>query len=332
MTISRLHFLGLKKGEAVDIPLGGTAPIINDPTGPGYAQFKLNGAGVDRALGMSGSSAVTAGAGGTGTLYWSDPNLVADLSSATAATINQLRMAFQVQKMLERDARGGTRYTEMVRSHFGVISPDARLQRPEFRGGGSARVNFTPIAQTAPGTEGSVGALGALATGAFQGHGFTKSFTEHGFVIGLCNIRADLNYQQGIPRHLDRVDRFSYYWPALANIGEQEVLSKEIYADGTSNDNLVFGYQERYGEYRYKPSTVHGKFRSNDAQSLDSWHLAQEFATRPTLSSTFIEDNPPIDRVIAVPSEPQFICDFYHNLTCARPMPLYGVPGNIDRF
>ena len=172
-----------------------------------------------------------------------------------------------------------------------------------------------------------------MATSGFAGHGFTKSFTEHGFVIGLVNVRADLTYQQGTPRFLDRVDKYDYFWPALANIGEQEVLSKEIYADGNNtNDHTVFGYQERYGEYRYKPSTIHGKFRSNDAQSLDSWHLSQEFSSRPVLSSTFIEDNPPIDRVIAVPSEPQFICDFYHQLICARPMPLYGVPGNIDRF
>lgn len=227
------------------------------------------------------------------------PNIYADLSNATSATINQLRQSFQVQKMYERDARGGSRYTEIVRSHFGVTSPDARLQRPEYLGGGHAPVNISPIHSTADtrndvqqGSE--LATLSAVGTASFNGHGFTKSFTEHCILIGLVNVRADLTYQQGLNRMWSRRDRLDFFWPALSHIGEQEVLNKEIYVD--SNDGLnndVFGYQERFAEYRYKPNQITGQFRSNDPLTLDAWHLAQEFATRPTLSGAFIDDNPP---------------------------------------
>lgn len=259
-------------------------------------------------------------------------NVYADLGNATAATINQLRQAFQVQKLYERDARGGTRYTELVKSHFGVTSPDARLQRPEYLGGGSTPINISPIAQTSESGTTPQGSLAAMGTVSFNGHGFTKSFTEHSIIIGLVNVRADLTYQQGLNRMFSRSDRLDFYWPALAMIGEQAVLNKEIYADGSANDDAVFGYQERYAEYRYKPSTIHGAFRSNAATPLDAWHLSQDFASLPTLGSTFVEDNPPVSRVVAVPSEPEFIGDFYHKLICARPMPLFGVPGMIDHF
>jgi len=260
--------------------------------------------------------------------------LVADLSEATAATINQLRQAFQVQKLYERDARGGTRYTEIVRSHFGVVSPDARLQRPEYLGGGQSPVNIHQVEQTSATADEPTpqGNLAAFGTSVMAGHGFSKSFTEHCVLIGMVAVRADLNYQQGINRMWSRRGRFDFYWPALAMIGEQAVLSKEIYADGTADDESVWGYQERFAEYRYKPSVITGQLRSSYPQSLDTWHLAQDFSTRPLLNSTFIQDNPPFDRVIAVPSEPHFIADFYFSMRCARPMPVFGVPGLIDHF
>ncbi|AXL14612.1 major capsid protein [Microviridae sp.] len=329
-----------QKGDAVDIPIGQSAPVVS--TGDNSPKFgSQDGTITDNYLTMQSG-------GGIGyqpdtilavnPVVWNDPSLEVDLSNATAATINQLRQAFQIQKMYERDARGGTRYTEIIRAHFNVLSPDARLQRPEYLGGGSTPINITPIAQTAPDYqqqgEGSVGALGGMGTTSFSGHGFSKSFTEHCIVMGFCNVRADLTYQQGLNRMWSRQDRLDFYWPALALLGEQEVLNKEIYAQGDAvpEDDMVFGYQERYAEYRYKPSTIHGEFRSNAAQPLDAWHLSQDFENLPTLSDEFIKDSPPIDRVIAVPSEPHFIADFYHKLRCARPMPLFGVPGNIDRF
>ncbi len=262
--------------------------------------------------------------------------LYADLSNATAATINQLRTSFQIQKLLERDARGGTRYTEIIKAHFGVTSPDARLQRAEFLGGGSTPVNISAIPQTSS-TDGTSpqGNLAAMGTVEVSGHGFTKSFTEHCVLIGLVSIRADLNYQQGLNRMWSRQTRYDFYWPAFANIGEQTVLNKEIYAQGPSNpasNELVFGYQERYAEYRYKPSQITGLFRSSATGTLEAWHLAQDFSTLPLLNASFIVDNPPVDRVIATPAEPHFIFDSYFSLRCARPMPVYGVPGLIDHF
>jgi len=259
--------------------------------------------------------------------------LQTDLTSATAATINDLREAFQVQKMLERDARSGTRYIEIIKAHFGVTSPDARLQRPEYLGGGSSRINISPVPQTSS-TDATTpqGNLAGFGTVGFDRHGFTKSFTEHGHIIGLACVRADLTYQQGLNRMWSRQDRYDFYWPALAHLGEQPVLNKEIYAQGTAADDQVFGYQERYAEYRYKPSQITGAFRSNAATSLDTWHLSQDFGSLPTLNQTFIQENPPIDRVIAVPSEPHIILDSYFNLQCARPMPMYSEPGLIDHF
>ena len=264
-------------------------------------------------------------------------NLFADLSEATAATINQIRQAFQIQKLLERDARGGTRYTEIIRSHFGVMSPDARLQRPEYLGGSSVPVNIAPVAQTSTSAisgsatpQGNLSAIGTLLSKS----GFTQSFTEHGVIIGLANIRADLNYQQGMRRMWSRKTRYDFYFPAFANLGEQAVLSKEIYCDGTSGDDTVFGYQERWAEYRYHPSLITGRFRSTGASTLDSWHLAQKFTSRPVLNNVFIEENPPIGRVSAVNTEltNQFIFDSFFNIKMARPMPMYSVPGSIDHF
>jgi hypothetical protein len=308
-----------QKGEAVTLPLGTTAPLIinADMSGNNWTDGLTN-TGVNTPV----------------TRYNSDATpFVADLSDATAATINQLREAFQIQRLYEKDARGGTRYTEVIQSHFGVTSPDARLQRPEYLGGGKDRINVNPIAQTSStDTTTPQGNLSGYATTGFMGHKFSKSFTEHSVIIGLANVFADLTYQQGLPRHFSRQTKFDFYWPALAHLGEQSILNKEIYAQGTTADDSVFGYQERYAEYRYKPSFVTGQMRSNFAQSLDTWHLAQDFGSLPALNASFIEENPPVDRVTAVQNYPNMILDMYFKLKCARPMPTYGVPGLIDHF
>jgi hypothetical protein len=320
-----------QKGDAVDLPLGTSAPVMVPST-----LGNTDTIGVEWAGGVSGSSYMFTASTSALTFNSSTtPNdaLYADLSAATAATINQLREAFQVQKLYERDARGGTRYTEIIKSHFGVTSPDARLQRPEYLGGGSTMININPVEQTSSTDATSPqGNLSAFGTVGFNKHGFTKSFTEHCVLIGLACVRADLTYQQGINRMFTRQSRFDFYWPSLSHIGEQAVLNKEIYADGSANDDLVFGYQERYAEYRYKPSMITGRFRSSHATSLDSWHLAQDFASLPVLDDTFIQENPPVDRVIALPSEPHMLLDAYFSLQCARPMPTYAVPGLIDHF
>jgi hypothetical protein len=269
--------------------------------------------------------------------HW--PNIYADLSTATAATINQLRQSFQIQKLLERDARGGTRYTEIIRSHFGVISPDARLQRPEYLGGGSSYITINPIAQTsgtsASGTTTPLGNLGAMGTYLAQGHGFTQSFTEHGHIIGLVSVRADLTYQQGLRKFWNRSTRYDFYFPAFAMLGEQAVLNREIYCDGSANDGAVFGYQERWAEYRYNPSQITGLLKSTSAGTIDAWHLAQKFTSLPTLNSTFIQDTPPVSRIVAVGAAAngqQFLFDAFFDIKAVRPMPMYSVPGLIDHF
>lgn len=318
-----------QKGPGVDIPLGTSAPIYTDAT---VGQSP----GIKRSTDSANLRLVTNSTPNVVTLDGTPvtPTMYADLTQATAATINQLRQAFQIQKLYERDARGGTRYTEIIRAHFNVVSPDARLQRPEYLGGGQSPVQLHQVPQTSatdaePTPQGSLAAYG---TSSFSGHGFSKSFTEHGVVLGLIAVRADLNYQQGLNRMWSRRTKFDFYWPALSMIGEQAVLNKEIFTQGTAADDDVFGYQERFAEYRYKPSVITGLMRSNAAQSLDTWHLAQDFAALPALNAAFIEDRPPVERVIAVPSEPQFILDTYARLRTARPMPVYGVPGLIDHF
>jgi len=327
-----------QKGEAVALPLGTTAPVKNlyfdtrsvGSAGPSTDYIDSTGTtlpGLSNAWNAGSSYNVYADGSAT------QPNVVADLSDATAATINQLREAFQIQRLYEKDARGGTRYTEVIQSHFGVTSPDARLQRPEYLGGGKDRININPVAQTSStDTTTPQGNLSGYGTTGFTGHRFSKSFTEHSVVIGLACVFADLTYQQGLARHFSRQTRWDFYWPALAHLGEQAVLNKEIYAQGTTDDNNVFGYQERYAEYRYKPSQITGQMRSNFAQSLDTWHLAQDFGSLPALNASFIEENPPVDRVTAVTSFPNLILDMYFKLKCARPMPTYGVPGLIDHF
>lgn len=325
-----------QKGASVSLPLGTSAPIKYDNVGINEYVNIYDTGGTQRTLKTTpvGVYADTVNAKVTPSQL-----LYADLSQATAATINQLRQSFQIQKLLERDARGGTRYTEIIRAHFGVISPDARLQRPEYIGGGSTAVNINPIAQTsgtnASGTTTPMGTLAAMGTALAHNHGFTYSATEHGVILGLVAVRADLTYQQGLARMWSRSTRYDFYFPAFATLGEQAVLNKEIYVRGDANDNGVFGYQERWAEYRYNPSRISSLFRSTAAGTIDGWHLAQRFTSLPTLNTTFIQDNPPVSRVVAVGSAAngqQFIFDSFFDVKKARPMPMYSVPGLIDHF
>ena len=325
-----------QKGPAVPLPLGETAPVI----GLGTTGAQTYTGGVNLTY-TGGSTEVTnarltsdpnvyiRGTATTGGI----PDIVANLSEATAATVNTLRQTFQLQKMYERDARGGTRYIEIIKSHFGVTSPDARLQRPEYLGSRSVPVIVNPIAQTSETTTGTPqGNLAAMGVVNSQLR-WSRGFVEHGYVIGLMMARADLTYQQGIDRMWTRSTRFDFYWPAFSHLGEQAVLQKEIYASGVpAEDDLVFGYQERYAEYRYKRSLITGEFRSDAPASLDTWHLAQDFASAPVLNEAFMEENPPIDRVTAVSSEPDFLVDVYYETVSGRPMPTYSVPGLIDHF
>ena len=332
-----------QKGASVTLPLGSSAPI----KGRFDVQNSLTSPSIETYIRAGGTSNVpnfnvASWSPSDGPVY-ADPTtatgLYADLSQATAATINQLRQSFQIQKLLERDARGGTRYTEIIRSHFGVISPDSRLQRPEYLGGGTTVINISPIAQTsATGQTGSTTPLGNLAsmgTALAHNHGFTQSFTEHGVILGLVSVRADLTYQQGLHKMWSRSTRYDFYFPAFAMLGEQSILNQEIYVTGDTTDTSVFGYQERWAEYRYNPSRISSLFRSTASGTIDGWHLAQKFTSLPTLNSTFIVDNPPVSRVVAVGSAAngqQFIFDSFFDVKKARPMPMYSVPGLIDHF
>lgn len=330
-----------QKGSAASIPLGTTAPV--KASGTLSAPVFKNAAGTATSSLQSDATGKITSIGGAfnnvNPLYWDTANgaigLVADLSTATAATINSLRQAFQIQKLMERDARGGTRYTEILRAHFGVVSPDARLQRPEYLGGGTIPVSINPVTQTSS-TDATTpqGHMAAYGVAGGSGIGFSKSFVEHGVILGLIEVRADLSYQQGLHKMWSRRSKYDFYWPAFAHLGEQAVLGKEIYYanDAGAGDDTVFGYQERWAEYRYAPSRITGKFRSGVAGSLDVWHLAQNFVARPTLGQTFIEDTPPVARVQAVNTEPQFLFDSHFNIKCVRPMPTYSVPGYIDHF
>lgn len=300
-----------------------TLGFQDQSTGTAYTRMKGLGGGSNSYYEFSGAKITPQ----------SPDSLYADLSDVSAITINDLRQAFQIQKFYEKWARGGSRYTETLRVMFNVISPDARLQRPEYLGGTHSRVNVVPTAQTSStdsvSPQSNLSAFGVLGDSC---HGFNKSFVEHGYVIGLCCLRADITYQQGLNRMWSRRQLFDFYWPTLAHLGEQVVYNREIYAQGNEEDNGVFGYQERYAEYRYKPSMITGKLRSTDAQTLDVWHLAQKFDTLPKLNKDFIEENPPIARVIAVQNEPQFFADFWFDLKTSRPMPVFSVPGLVDHF
>lgn len=346
-----------QKGPAVELPIGDTAPVqgirgespffrslldantnqgralSSDGSTPGDIKLGASGAGPDFSLEFATTPTRT----GTG--------LEADLTGATGSTINALRQAFQIQRLYERDARGGTRYTEILRSHFGVESPDARLQRPEYLGGGSTSISINPVAQTSNtissgGDASPQGNLAAFGVSADSFPTWSKSFTEHGVILGLASVRADLNYQRNLPRMFSRETKWDFYWPSLAHLGEQAVLNKEIYYGDDAADEDVFGYQERFAEYRYKPSTITGLMRSPTGfhtTSLDTWHLAQDFGDdpandRPVLNADFIEENPPIERVLAVPTEPHFLVDAFFDYQSTRAMPTYSVPGLIDHF
>lgn len=357
-----------QKGPAVDLPLGTSAPVtftngarvdglpgiaprFSGSSGTplnGYLQFPTN---ADPEVDFSTGTGVSAAdplvwgnfAGGTNgpalsvTVTALDgTDAIADLSAATAATINQLRLAFAMQGLYELDARGGTRYVEILRARFGVISPDFRLQRSEFLGSGSTTINSHPVAQTSPTAGANAQAqLAAFATGSTtsgDGIGFTKSFVEHGHIIGLVCARADITYQQGVNRMWNRSTRFDFFEPKLQELGEQAVLNSEWFVQGTADDLLTAGYQERFAEYRYKPAEIHGKFRSTYATPLDMWHLAEEFSALPLLNAAFIVQNTPIERAIAIDTEPDLLFDAYFKIKCARPMMTYSVPATLGRF
>lgn len=358
-----------QKGPGVSIGLAGTASIVDPTPDPGYLlhsnfsdlaavtayggessssggrrvtkgfgsiQFDRFGSSSDYSVvgGFAGNTdtqvTVTSQLGST---YLGNDSYV-DLDTSSIFTINSLRTAFQMQKFYERLARGGSRYTEVLRSFFGVVSPDARLQRPEFLGSFTKMVNVNPIAQTSSTDNTSPqGNLSAYGVTAAKFHGFTKSFVEHGYIFGFVCARADLTYQQGINKMWLRSTVYDFYWPTFAHLGEQAIELREIYAQGSEADTTVFGYQERYAEYRYKPSQITGKFRSSVVNgSLDKWHLSQFFGNAPVLNEEFILENPPIERIIAVPSEPEFLLDIGFRYTTVRPMPMFGTPGLVDHF
>jgi hypothetical protein len=328
-----------QKGPAVTLPIGDYADVIphtttsTQPTwavgSSGNYSLQTTGTGADPVAYWSGAPVGTPAAA-----RWSYPGLQADLTGATAVTINELRTAFQVQRVYERDARGGSRYVEHLKAHWNVTSPDFRLQRPEYLGGSSQNISIVQVPQTSEtSVDSAQGNLAAFGTSVHQANGWNKSFTEHCTILGFACLRADLTYQQGLERMHSRRTRWDFYLPALSHLGEQEVLNKEIYADGSANDDDVFGYQERWAEYRYKPSRVTGKFRSNTpGGGLDVWHLALDFPSVPALGATFIEEDPPVDRVVAVPSEPHLLLDCMFQFRHVRPMPTYSVPGLIDHF
>lgn len=351
-----------QKGPGVSIGLAGTATLVDPSPVSGYfvqqsnnslgaaqlaedggvhavftgtGSLRYQGGGYSttiagHSVNNSGSATVTAQPGSS----WLSKSAYADLDSSSVFTINSLRTAFQMQKFYERLARGGSRYTEVLRSFFGVVSPDARLQRPEFLGSFTKMVNVNPIAQTSATDDTSPqGNLSAYGVTAAKFHGFTKSFVEHGYIIGFVCARADLTYQQGVNKMWLRSTVYDFYWPTFAHLGEQAIELREIYAQGSEADTSVFGYQERYAEYRYKPSQITGKFRSSvTGGNLDVWHLSQFFSNAPTLNEEFITENPPIERIIAVPSEPEFLLDIGFRYTTVRPMPMFGTPGLVDHF
>jgi hypothetical protein len=330
-----------QKGEPITLPLSGNAAIfmykddtlktkgtLNNKEG----LFLQGGSGAQGQLYNNENALAVMGATASGGTTADGAYLGADLTTINAATINQLRQAFQIQKLLEKDARGGTRYREVLREHFGVISPDSRMQIPEYLGGYRLPINVSQVIQTSS-TDGTspLGNTAALSVTTMNKPMFTKSFTEHGFIMGLAVVRTDQTYQQGIERMWSRKGRYDYYWPVLANIGEQAILNKEIYAQGNTTDEEAFGYQEAWADYRYKPNKVTGLFRSNSAQSLDAWHYAQDYNALPTLSTAWMEQtDTEMKRTLAVQNQPDFIADFYFMNKTTRCMPVYSIPGLID--
>lgn len=326
-----------QKGTAVSLPLGTSAPVINVPATIPTPIIRNNaGAAVNGATGFttSGAGAFLYSPAGLGAVIDPNGSLIADLTNATAATINALRQAFQVQGLLELDARGGTRYTEILMSHFNVFNGDNTLQRAEYLGGGEVKISSHPVPQTAP-TSGSnyQGQLASFATASSAGQiGFTKSILEHGWVIGLACPRGDVTYQQGLDKMWSRQTRYDFFWPKLQELGEQAVYLREIYVQGTSSDTTVWGYVPRYDEYRFKPSKIRGQFRSTYATPLDQYHLGDKYTSAPALNSTWIVQNTPISRNLANTSTAQLIVDMYWNYKHARPMVTHAVPVTLGKF
>ena len=325
----------LQKGEDVTIPFAGQAEIWynqdvggeptiylpdNDPGfgGPGYYRLDTDTTRLD----VSATSGLA-----NNVLY-------AELSTVTGGfSINALRQSVAIQRLLETDARSGTRYTEILKAHFGVTAPDYRLQRPEYLGGGKSYINVSEVANTSATATEDQGELRGIGRGTISGHGFAKSFVEHGYILGLICARGDLTYQKGVDRMWTRQTRYDFYMPALANLGEQSVLNKEIYVSNVpATDDAVFGYQERWAEYRFAHSRLAGLFRSDAAGSLDFWHLSEDFASLPALNSTFIEDQTPMSRVTVVDTADDFILDAWFDYKCARPLPVFSVPSLTARF
>lgn len=332
-----------QKGDSVLMPLGASAPVVMDQTVnngvPSFAKENLGGNSalyasndLTRNVKFQFTSPVSEVA-----MQWVSPALKADLADATSASINAFRQAMMMQSYLELAARSGTRYVEILKGFFNVTSPDFRLQRPEFLSSGRIRINQHPIAQTSETTtDNPLGNLAAFSTAASDGGsiGFSKSFVEHGYVIGFMQARGEVTYQQGVNRMWKRQTKEDFFWPQFQELGEQTILRQEIYADGTNNDQIVFGYQERHGEYRYHPSEIRGQFRSTFAESLDVWHLAEEFGTAPALNNTFIQSNTPIERALIVPdaSYPHLLIDIAFDQIHARPMVTRPKPANLGRF
>lgn len=332
-----------QKGQAASLSFSGNAPVMgfaglntNTYTQPGTNYIQPDGSAptgnnwtdpIDTAVGRQ---FIVKGDNTTKV-----PQVYADLQSVSAFTINEFRQAFQLQMLLEMDARGGTRYTEILRAHFNVTSPDFRLQRPEYLGGSTTRVTISQVPQTMSSDEttpqGNLAAYGSVSK---TGDGYIKSFVEHGVIIGLMSVRADLTYQQGIRRMWSRRTRYDFFFPALAHLGEMAVLNKEIYAKGSADptwDNMVFGYQEAWADLRYCPSIITGQMRSDAPLSLDFWHYSQDLVD-PVLNAEFIEENPPVERSQAITNEPLFTMDIFGDLVRARPMPTFSTPGLITRL
>ena len=319
----------LQKGDAqtvslsgqVDVRMGGTTgdnlAVYSDTLGDHY-EIDSDGPRADLSLTVSASG---------------DDELYVDLSDAGVLDINDLRQSVAIQRLLEKDARGGTRYTEKIKAHFGVTSPDYRLQRPEFLGGGKSYINISPVANTSATASEDQGELRGIGTGSLNGHNWAKSFTEHGYVLGLIRARGDLTYFQGLDRHWSRSSLYDFYFPALANLGEQAVLNKEIYVSNSSaTDDAVFGYQERWAEYRYAKSEVIGVFNPDVSGALSHWHLAEDFASLPSLNTTFMNDQTPMSRVTTVDTEPDFLLDAWFDVRAARPLPVHSIPSLMARF
>lgn len=343
----------LKGGVEPPIPLVGLAPVKGLAVDPALASFAGNPAGYleTPAVGAAYNSAPATGWVG----YWKadtanqlairaqggpGPIIYADLSQGASATLSAIRLAAATQQLLEKDARGGTRYTELLRNHFGVMPEDARLQRPEYIGGGKSTIETQAIAQTAPsGLTGATTPFGALsgASVVTGQHEFSYHATEHGWILGLVQASADVTYQQGVPKKFSRRTRYDYPWPVFANLSEQAVLLNELYHSGnTSLDGAVFGYQERYAELRHRPSQITGLFRSTSAGNIDEWHLAEQFSTPPLLNDTFLQDRSDltIRRALAAGSladNMQILLDSVFDIQCTRALPTYSVPG-LDRF